>query len=96
MGLEEFCGKAVPLNLPTEGPEFVIIIAGIDYYYQMKANGEKETGLLKYALSNIGEELLGKVGTARACEDQEPRSWFLLNTKASIKENRAQLPRNPI
>ncbi|MCB7318341.1 response regulator [Lacrimispora sp. 210928-DFI.3.58] len=86
VGLEEFCGKAVPLNLPTEGPEFVIIIAGIDYYYQMKANGEKETGLLKYALSNIGEELLGKVGTARACEDQESQILFLLNTKASIKE----------
>ena len=25
VGLEDFCGKAVPLNLPTEGPEFVII-----------------------------------------------------------------------
>lgn len=76
----QFRKQAYTLGMEFLGEGFQVVILCIDYYYQMLANGEREGALLKYAMSNIAEEILGKLGTVFLCDEEEARLMVLLET----------------
>lgn len=85
--LEEnsFVDRAGTLGMEFPGPEYQVIILCIDYYYQLIASGEREAGLLKYAMSNIAEEILGNCGSVSICDEGEARLMVILSTAQETK-----------
>ena len=80
LGRGPFVERAGALGMELTGPQYQVIILCIDYYYQLIANGEREAGLLKYAMSNIAEEVLSASGRPVVCDEGEARLMVLLNT----------------
>ncbi|MFR2849300.1 MAG: response regulator, partial [Hungatella hathewayi] len=80
LGRGPFVERAGALGMELSGPQYQVIILCIDYYYQLIANGEREAGLLKYAMSNIAEEVLSASGRPVVCDEGEARLMVLLNT----------------
>lgn len=86
IGETAFTEQAGALGMDFSGQEHQIIIFCIDYYYQLIASGEREAGLLKYAMSNIAEEVLGACGSAVICDEGEARVMVILGTDQETKK----------
>lgn len=85
LGLRQFQERAKTLGMRFGEAEYQVIILCIDYYYQLIASGEREAGLLKYAMSNIAEESLGTNGQAAVCDEGEARLMVILSTDEEIR-----------
>lgn len=81
-----FLNQAASLFMNLSGPGYQIIIFCIDYFYQLIANGEREAGLLKYAMLNIVEETLSACGPVVVCDEGEARLMVILNTGEDTKK----------
>lgn len=86
MDLTEFIQRAEVLGISLGEQGYRMIICCIDYYYQLLANGERETALLKYAISNVAEELFGRIGAVSTGDEGDARLMFLVNSGEGIKE----------
>lgn len=76
--------KVMHINLT--GPTYQMVAFNIDNYYQMVSRGEKETDLLKYAVSNIASEILEKAARVTICDGGDSTLLALLSTEAAVGE----------
>lgn len=83
---KRFLERAGFLGIPLMEENLRIVIFCIDYYFQLLANGEREADLLKYALSNVAEELMGRLGNICVCDEGEARLMVLLSSGEDTKE----------
>jgi len=83
---KRFLERAGFLGIPLMEENLRIVIFCIDYYFQLLANGEREADLLKYALSNVAEELVGRLGNICVCDEGEARLMVLLCSGEDTKE----------
>ena len=82
----EFLERGRSFGIPFGQTWGRAVIFCIDYYFQLAAGGEREADLLKYALSNVAEEVLGRLGEVCVCDEGGARLLFLLGSERGTKE----------
>lgn len=86
MAADRFLEEAGELGMELQDGGFRMVIFCIDYYYQILENGERESDILKYALSNVAEEVFEQIGKGYVCDEGDARLTILLNSKKDIGE----------